>query len=245
MLQAFLSVSRYRHGARSMESIVGVSSLSGKRCFDPSSLPQLNQLDMHVPAWEFVAWVQFRTLLKSREESLAEAFHDCYCKSLLGRGYHYGPEDDEGKMTKKCLVPFDQLEPSYKGDNRRAVRDVPDKLAAAGYAAIPLPDGSSPDLPDEMLEHLAELEHDGWLRSKIACAWSYAPVRNEELRQHPAMLPWKPLTVEERAVRYPENPEAVGLEELPENEKRKDRDQIQGMMGVLRKLRYELIQVGG
>jgi len=46
------------------------------------------------------------------------------------------------------------------------------------------------------------------------------------------------MSVEERAVHFPENPEAVGLEELPESQKEKDRDQARGMQGVLGKLRY-------
>lgn len=48
VLRAFLSIDRFRHGARSMEAIIEMSSLSGKLHFDRSSLPPEDQLDLHV-----------------------------------------------------------------------------------------------------------------------------------------------------------------------------------------------------
>jgi hypothetical protein len=48
VLRAFICVDRFRHGARSMQAIVEMSSLSGKLHFDRSSLPPEDQLDLHV-----------------------------------------------------------------------------------------------------------------------------------------------------------------------------------------------------
>jgi hypothetical protein len=57
VLRAFLDVTTYVHGARSMESIVDMSALSGKLRYERSALPPQHQLGMHVDAGEFLALV--------------------------------------------------------------------------------------------------------------------------------------------------------------------------------------------
>lgn len=56
--KAFLSVSHYRHGARSVEAIVEMSALSGRTQFTRSALPAPHQLDLHVDSAEFLALTQ-------------------------------------------------------------------------------------------------------------------------------------------------------------------------------------------
>jgi plasmid stability protein len=55
VLRAFLRVRAYKHGARSMEAIVKMSALSGRKRFDPSNLPPAEQLGLHVDAAEFIS----------------------------------------------------------------------------------------------------------------------------------------------------------------------------------------------
>lgn len=57
VLCAFLEIGQYRHGARSMESIIDMSALSGKLMFERSCLPAPHQLDLHVNAREFLEFV--------------------------------------------------------------------------------------------------------------------------------------------------------------------------------------------
>lgn len=54
---AFLSVERYVHGARSMESIIDMSALADRSRFGRSSLPAAHQLSLHVDADEFTTLV--------------------------------------------------------------------------------------------------------------------------------------------------------------------------------------------
>jgi hypothetical protein len=53
VLDAFLRVNKYYHGARSMENLVKMSSLADKRKFELSSLPPDNIIGMHVNVKEF------------------------------------------------------------------------------------------------------------------------------------------------------------------------------------------------
>ncbi len=55
VLDAFLRVTKYYHGARSMENLIKMSSLADKRKFELSSLPPDNIIEMHVNVKEFNA----------------------------------------------------------------------------------------------------------------------------------------------------------------------------------------------
>jgi len=57
VLQAFLLIDSYRHGARSMECIIDMSSLAGKLMFERSCLPAFHQLDLHVDNGKFLSLV--------------------------------------------------------------------------------------------------------------------------------------------------------------------------------------------
>jgi hypothetical protein len=59
ILRAFLHVSHYRHGTRSLEAIIEMSRLAHKRRFDLAALPPQDQLDQHVDAAEFM-WLSER-----------------------------------------------------------------------------------------------------------------------------------------------------------------------------------------
>ncbi|MEV6397367.1 hypothetical protein AB0M39_21790 [Streptomyces sp. NPDC051907] len=54
VLRAFLTIQKYRHGARSMEAIIDMSSLHQGGKYDRSCLPPESQLDLHVHAAEFL-----------------------------------------------------------------------------------------------------------------------------------------------------------------------------------------------
>ncbi|WP_176740976.1 hypothetical protein [Streptomyces agglomeratus] len=58
VLNAFLTVSQYRHGVRSMKAIVATSSLAGERHFGRSNLPAETQLNLHVDARDFRSKMQ-------------------------------------------------------------------------------------------------------------------------------------------------------------------------------------------
>lgn len=250
VLRAFLTVSEYVHGARSMESIVTSSALTGESRFDPYCLPQPDQLDLHVPSWEFMALVHYPGVMAGdRAERLTQAFHKSYCDSLRSRGYRYGPKSNDELKTSNQLVPWARLPQDYKNSNADAVRAIPDKLAAVGYVMVPgTPDRHRP-LPESVFERLSELEHERWMHEKIAAGWRQSPpragspryLRDDKRKLHDAMLPWKAVTAEERAVRFPENPETVGFEELPEAQKEKDRDQVRSLLAVMKALDYCLV----
>jgi len=54
VIRAFLQVKEYRHGARSMEAVLEMSALAGRRRFPKSAIPKKELLDMHVTADDFL-----------------------------------------------------------------------------------------------------------------------------------------------------------------------------------------------
>ena len=58
LLRAFLLVTRYRHGALSLEAVIGMSHLSGTLQFERSSLPAPHLLELHVDEEEFLGLVR-------------------------------------------------------------------------------------------------------------------------------------------------------------------------------------------
>ena len=47
MLRGLLEIPKYKHGVRSMDSVLRMSALSGRMSFERSSLPTEQQLDVH------------------------------------------------------------------------------------------------------------------------------------------------------------------------------------------------------
>lgn len=54
LAEAFLTIPRFKHGARSLEAILKMSTAVRGECFTHSNLPPRDQLDMHVDAREFL-----------------------------------------------------------------------------------------------------------------------------------------------------------------------------------------------
>lgn len=47
-------------------------------------------------------------------------------------------------------------------------------------------------------EDLAKHVHEIWAKGRIAQGWTHGPVRNDELKQTPCLVPYEELTEEER-----------------------------------------------
>jgi hypothetical protein len=221
VLRAFLEVRSYRHGARSLETIVAMSTLYGKSRYERSALPSADQLDAHVDAREFLSIVDRYVPEGELLDALTEVSHIEYCQEMLEGGHAWGgtPEylRDHPMLarfvgreptlgTKEALVDFEDLSDHLKEQNRAEARDLPNKLASLGYVLRQdAPAGAPPvriDPADPRVELLAEREHVRWVTGKLKKGWRYGDPGDDAKKRHPCIRPW---------------------EELPEDEKVKDR----------------------
>jgi len=215
VLRAFLQTREYKHGIRSIESVVAMSLLSGRTSFERSSLPSEAQLDLHVDGQEFLAIVQQMDLRDELLERLAGANHEIFWEGL----------SDEERETRSSLRSYADLPKEEKEQNRGAVRDVPNKLARIGYVMIPARSNEPPfKFPGPHLDRLAEMEHKRWMQAKIEAGWQHAPETNKKKKLHADLLPWA---------------------ELPEEEREKDRVLVRAIPRILAKAGYTVVKLRG
>jgi hypothetical protein len=184
VLRAFLYVSHYRHGARSLEAILEMSRFHGKRRFDLAALPPPEQLQLHVDADEFLVLTRrerFCSLLAGADlvgepadsageaevagMSVVEREQRLVAKAAqLIHGDHIS-NDKREHAKSPATAPFDQLPPEKQASNIDAAQDIPRKLLAIQHGLRPIPPGQTPrtpDITDDEVEELARLEHDRW-----------------------------------------------------------------------------------
>ena len=78
-----------------------------------------------------------------------------------------------------------------------------------------------PDGLEELVERLAESNHDHWSQKRIDEGWTYGPKRNDDKKQHPDLIPYG---------------------ELPESEKEYDRKSVIETLKAIIALGYEIRQ---
>jgi RyR domain len=244
VLRAMLRTQTYKHGVRSMESVIAMSGLAGKRTFERSALPAEEQLNLHVNARNFLALMQQMDLNGEFLERLAAAAHDVYCDDLRSRGYRHGAQTDDKLKLSSALGPYEALPEDEKEQNRGNVRDIANKLAVAGYVMIPARSNEPPfDFPGPDLEQLAEMEHERWMRLKLERGWRYGERTDKKKAKHDALLPWRKLSAAERASIYGSYEKAIGSGVLPESEKKKDRILVRGIPRILARAGYTVLKV--
>jgi hypothetical protein len=216
VLRGFLRTREYKHGVRSMETIIAMSLLAGSTTYERSCLPAEAQLDLHVDGQDFLALVQQIDLEGDLLETMAATAHQVFLDGLT----------EEERKTHSSNMPYDELAEHKKEQNRGFVRDIPRKLALAGYVMIPARSNESPFQfpPGEHLERsLAQLEHERWMAAKGADGWQHATETNENQKQHSSLVAW---------------------EKLPQKEKDKDVEMVRGIPVILAKVGYAIVEAG-
>lgn len=233
VLRALLHVSRYNHGTRSVSAILDMSRLAGKKRFDQSALPLLEQLGVHVNAKEFRFLMEkerYQSMFrlgdfldpdaaswKENEDTIvaaiAEKIHESYTRQRIA----------DGELSS--VEPFDSLPHDLQQSNIDAAEDVPRKLRNINHGLRKIPQGRTartPDITDEEIEQLARLEHDRWSRERRLQGWTYGRTRSEARRISPCL---------------------VEFDRLQEHEKEYDRQAVQAIPAILNELGYEVYRL--
>jgi hypothetical protein len=172
-------------------------------------------LDLHVDGQNFLVLVQQLELNGKVLEDLSEVAHEIYREGLKSRG----------ESTYATSVPYKDLPENFKEQNRQNVRDIPVKLASAGYAMIPARSNEPPfNFPGDALEFLAEREHERWMQVKLVDGWKFGEVTDKDKKLNQCLVPWT---------------------ELPDDEKEKDRDMVRGIPKMLARGGYAVVKTHG
>lgn len=201
VLHAFLSTTNYLHGARSLESVIAMSTLSGRKHFDSSSLPPESQLALHVAMpFESLAYEVEFTHDVARLERLAEAAHEVFRDVKTKQGWKRADRRDDANRLHNLLKPYAELAEHEKEANRAHIRWIPQKLAEIGYSMAPAGSGEAASLSDDDVRLLARKEHDIWMQRKLAAGYVYGPAATDSPKQSPYLVPWDELQPDWQAV---------------------------------------------
>jgi hypothetical protein len=199
VLTALLEVGRYLHGSRSLENILEQlrqSSRSGSIL--RSDLPPSLLLSLHVEPEEFGRLIGNELDFPGDLENMAKAYHDFYRKQAKSKGWNIVYDRE-----------YTDLPDDIKDENRAAAQRVADILSLAGLYLVN--DGNdSLKTSDEIkailqrnLESLAEAEHDGWMEYRFRQGWKKADKRNDELRLHNLLVPFREMhEIEKEKIRH-------------------------------------------
>ena len=210
VLRALIKIPEYRHGMRSLESLIDMSMLSGREIFEQAALPPAPQLELHVDAETFMRLVARDVLVGAARERIAQAIHEAFVEHNAATM----PEEDQR------MLPWDDLTEEYRESNREQADWFPTYLEAVGCGFLPATDESPRHVeftPAE-LETLAQMEHERWWAQKRAAGYVFGPAKSDAEKTHPCMVPWDQLSEAERekdreAVRnIPERMAAAGFE---------------------------------
>jgi len=118
-------------------------------------------------------------------ERLAIAIHDLYNQKLLER--------DPGQPIQ--YPGFSDLPDSLKYSNLRQARGIVDKINFMGWEIRPKDDAGSriTEIPENVVEKLAMLEHQDWVRERKDAGWVLGPVKDVDKKISPHLVPYDQL----------------------------------------------------
>lgn len=192
LLRALIKVPLYKHGARSMEAIIDMSMLNGRKSWEQAYLPAKEQLKLHVDEEMFSRLVIRDVLFSAVQEKLAKAIHEKYLKDQV----------NTKPATDPSMQPWEKLNESLKESNRRQADHIPVKLrrVRCGFAPVlekePVKDIDPVkfEFSSEEIELLAEMEHERWVTERKLDGWSYGEIKDVDNKISPYLVPWKDLT---------------------------------------------------
>ena len=213
VLRAFLRVPAYKHGVRSMEAIIDMSSLAGRKRFTQAALPPSKQLEMHVNSEIFLKLVSLDSLFNDAMERMAMTNHAQHVKEQTGKK---DPSDP-------TMQPWEKLPENFKESSRSQVRQIPEKLQRIGFDMMPFVEKPEKrfEFTEEQIEILAEMEHERFVDERLKDGWVLGSPRDPIKKISPYLVPWSELTEEVKdwdrnpVRKIPERLEACGLEMYP------------------------------
>ncbi len=186
LLTALLKIPKFKHGARSLESILSMSDFKQVRMYQKTNLPSSKLISMHVDYETFESKMNENYLNPEAIEVIAKFMHESWMKNAQARG-----------DLKDTMKEWNQLEEAVKDSNRQQALDILRKLDHFNYKIIPEGlqnmDGLT-EFDSNDLEAMAKMEHERWMNEKISKGWTYGEPRVDALKIHNDLLDWELLS---------------------------------------------------
>lgn len=150
-------------------------------------------------------------------EVIARAFHEDYVQHQLAIGLT--------RDTNPSLLPWEELNEDMKDSNRSEAKHTLAKLNAIGcnIAMTGALDDQLFEFVPEEIKLMAKMEHERYVRERLAKGWRYGPIRDTRRKTNPTLIPW---------------------EQLSEEEKEKDRISVRNIPKFLSGVGFQIYRVG-
>lgn len=114
---------------------------------------------------------------------------------IIGKEFH-----NANKFLNRVFVPWESLDETTRDGTWSLVSRNLCNLQQTGFEIrrSKSRDASESELTAADIEFLAEAEHDGWCRERIALGWRYGPLRDNAARLHPVLISWSALAEDDR-----------------------------------------------
>jgi DNA replication protein DnaC len=213
LLETLMLINKFKHGSRSLESIVKMSDLANERSFKKSNLPSECLLGLHIDTSEFLKHMKnSRVFPIEHIENIAKEIHKRWLKKEI-----------EQKSTKVTAVEWEKTNEEIKNSNRGQAIDILRKLKIFEYKVVTLDSVLANDIIKSFpeAEKMAEMEHERWMEERESNGWKYNKIRNDALKHHDNMLSW---------------------ELLPDEIKKYDRDAVNDIPEILNGVGFAIVK---
>ncbi|MBL0126073.1 MAG: hypothetical protein IPP83_01170 [Flavobacteriales bacterium] len=211
VLFALLNVPTFRGNTRSLQKLIAACDPGSAGKLTRARIPSTHSLDNYVDPHQFTTLMETYDAFDDVYDELAEMIHE-----------RWRTQQDPAD-TKSANVPWDVLPEEYRASNRHQAMDMIRKLEIMGYGYEKLdgPAGTPIAFTPDEVEAMARLEHDRWMKEKLAAGWVYGPERDNDLRIHTMLRPY---------------------DALSEPEKEMDREPVRNIPGDLMKVGYRVVE---
>ncbi|KAM9726666.1 ryanodine receptor 2-like [Menidia menidia] len=168
-----------------------------------------------------ISKVVLPTQLEDIREKMAENIHELWVKDKIDLGWTYGSVRDESKRHDPCLVDFSNLPEQERNQNLQMAQDTLRTLLALGFhisltddhaeervkymrlhtryellsgyrpAPIDLSQVILSSADEEVVNVLAENDHNVWVRERIKQGWTYGPQQDVKAKRSSHLIPYK------------------------------------------------------
>lgn len=128
---------------------------------------------------------------------------------------------DPNSSNVEDTYPIEQFKDAWEDSRNYLVTITSNNMKKYIPTPIDLSDVELSEDLNELREAIAENAHDVWALERQAQGWTYGHQRNDELKQTPCMVTYS---------------------ELPESEKKFDRDMAMNTLKLLKKLGYDIVK---
>ena len=186
ILRAMLYVPEYKHGARSMETVLKMSKIENG-VWLPSGLPMGNQMSVHLNDRKFTDILLIKVIEQSLEGRIAQEIHKKFVEYMTGK-----------QEKRPNVKPWEELSIEFKLSNLNQARSYHDKLALI-KCEMTLKDEKREAIAefteDEILP-MAKQEHQRWMDEKTEDGWVYDEIRDDAKKHHDCLKEWDKLSEE-------------------------------------------------